>query len=55
MGSGRSNGKGDNGSSIHACDDDDDDGGEVRRQDHGHCVELVRTRDYEGYCKLMLP
>jgi len=24
---------------------------ERRKQDHGHCVEMVRTRDYEGYRK----
>ncbi len=33
-------------------DDDDDDAGEIgerRKRDHAHCVEIVRTRDYEGY------
>ena len=24
---------------------------ERRKQDHGHCVEMVQTRDYEGYRK----
>jgi len=32
-------------SGIHANDEDE------RRHDHRHCVDMVRTRDYEGYCK----
>ena len=37
--------------------DDANDGSDIkkiaerRKQDHGHCVEMVRTRDYEGYRK----
>ena len=26
---------------------------EQRREDHKHCVELVQTRDFEGYCELV--
>ena len=25
-----------------------------RKQDHMHCVEMVQTRDFEGYCKCFL-
>lgn len=24
---------------------------EQRKEDHRHCVEMVQTRDFEGYCK----
>ena len=27
---------------------------EQRKQDHKHCVEMVQTRDMEGYCKFIL-
>ena len=27
---------------------------EQRKNDHKHCVEMVQTRDFEGYCKLLL-
>lgn len=27
---------------------------EERRQDHRHCVDMVRTSDYEGYCKCII-
>lgn len=30
---------------------DDEYTSEQRKQDHKHCVELVRDRDMEGYCK----